>query len=159
MQVHFLYTAAGYHTAHTPNLCYEVFLVSLHVCLTILLLNSVQNHLSWHYLEVIIRFRYALLSPQDNAKIDDSEHCSRAELLATHVKRLETLHSTSLVCVQCVHPFLVCNELCVLCEGLYTLSVHKLNSIAIVCVTLQNTESYHALCELVMTFVCFRVCL
>ena len=87
MQVHFLYTAAGYvfninrhlqsipartnhthyialiaykkgigHTAHTPNLCYEVFLVSLHVWLTILLLNSVQNHLSWHYLEVIIRF-------------------------------------------------------------------------------------------------------
>ena len=47
------------HTAHTPNLCYEVFLVSLHVWLTILLLNSVQNHLSWHYLEVIIRFRYA----------------------------------------------------------------------------------------------------
>ena len=36
-----------------------------------------------------------LLSPQDNVKIDDSEHCSRAELLATHVKRLETLHSTS----------------------------------------------------------------
>ena len=33
--------------------------------------------------------------PQDNVKIDDSEHCSRAELLATHVKRLETLHSTS----------------------------------------------------------------
>ena len=88
MQVHFLYTAAGYvfninrhlqsmplsvartnHThyialvaykkwmdtlhTHPPNLCYEVFLVSLHVWLTILLLNSVQ---SWHYLEVIIRF-------------------------------------------------------------------------------------------------------
>ena len=48
--------------------------------------------------------------PQDNAKIDDSEHCSRAELLATHVKRLETLDSTSWVCVQCDHPFLVCNE-------------------------------------------------
>ena len=83
MQVHFLYTAAGYvfninrhlqsmplsvartnhsiqerdgHTAHTLNLCYEVFLVSLYVWLTILLLNSVQNHLCWHYLEVIIRF-------------------------------------------------------------------------------------------------------
>ena len=49
-----------------------------------------------------------LIITQDNAKIDDSEHCSRAELLATHVKRLETLHSTSWVCVQCVHPFLVC---------------------------------------------------
>ena len=36
-----------------------------------------------------------LLSPQDKVKIVDSEHCSRAELLATHVKRLETLHSTS----------------------------------------------------------------
>ena len=44
------------HTAHTLNLCYEVFLVSLHAWLTILLLNGVQNHLSWHYLEVIIRF-------------------------------------------------------------------------------------------------------
>ena len=31
------------HTAHTLNLCYEVFLVSLHVWLTILLLNSVKN--------------------------------------------------------------------------------------------------------------------
>ena len=49
-----------------------------------------------------------LIITQDNAKIDDSEHCSRAELLATHVKRLETLHSTSWVCVQCVHPFLGC---------------------------------------------------
>ena len=43
-------------TAHKLNLCYEVFLVSLHVWLTILLLNSDQNHLSWHYREVIIRF-------------------------------------------------------------------------------------------------------
>ena len=34
-------------------------------------------------------------SVSTGAKIDDSEHCSRAELLATHVKGLETLHSTS----------------------------------------------------------------
>ena len=69
------------HTAHTPNLCYEVFLVSLHVWLTILLLNSVKIRHYRFLSSCIPKLPETLLSPQDNAKIDDSEHCSRAELL------------------------------------------------------------------------------